>query len=168
MYHFRKKISYWLSKTTVELYYSPGIIWYGDLNTASVNGNGIPRHLIQRFPKTFGLGKDSVNTKWWIKRRHFCLTFHVSFAQQCIFAIYFMEQHLILFRAMITQMCSLWYQNHTINWEGNKKNSKYFHEDLYTFLCIFRLFFIKIFHSVAIKGYLKSLSYNFFSHLSEK
>lgn len=81
---------------------------------------------------------------------------------------YFMEQHLILFRAMITQICSLWYQNHTINWEGNKKNSKYFHEDLYTFLCILRLFFIKIFHSVAIKGYLKSLSYNFFSHLSEK
>lgn len=57
MYHFRKKISYWLSKTTVELCYSI-------LNTASVNGNGIPRHLIQRFPKTFGLGKDSVNTKW--------------------------------------------------------------------------------------------------------
>lgn len=64
MYHFRKKISYWLSKTTVELCYSAGIVCYGDLNTASVNGNGIPRHLIQRFPKTFGLGKDSVNTKW--------------------------------------------------------------------------------------------------------
>ena len=122
--------------------------------------SGFPKHLVWVKIQLTQNGESKGDTFVW----RFMFHLHNNVFSQ----FYFMEQHLILFRAMITQICSLWYQNHTINWEGNKKNSKYFHEDLYTFLCIFRLFFIKIFHSVAIKGYLKSLSYNFFSHLNEK
>lgn len=121
--------------------------------------SGFPKHLVWVKIQLTQNGESKGDTFVW----RFMFHLHNNVFSQ----FYFMEQHLILFRAMIIQICSLWYQNHTINWEGNKKNSKYFHEDLYTFLCILRLFFIKIFHSVAIKGYLKSLSYNFFPTLAK-